>query len=146
MYALAGVATRAGQRAVRCLAPLLIGVLFLGASGCARSTYMGIALAAGEVAPEVRALAQHAMEGDKRAQFDLGVRFEEGKGVLRDLDRAIELYRMSASDSRGSAWIFSPPVRAGNTGQVRLVDVGLRRAGLEEARKRLAALEARQGK
>lgn len=45
------------------------------------------------------ALARLAEKNDKGAQLELGIRFEEGIGVPKDLDTARKLYRMAARDS-----------------------------------------------
>lgn len=45
------------------------------------------------------ALARSAAANNKQAQFELGIRFEEGLGVPRDLSKARKLYRMAARDS-----------------------------------------------
>jgi TPR repeat protein len=62
---------------------------------CAVSnTYAGIPLAAGAADAELQSLARRAQAGDKQARLELGVRYEEGRGVVRDLERAERLYLM----------------------------------------------------
>lgn len=117
-----------------CLAALL------AAPACASTSYMGISTIPGEAAPEVQALAQRAQAGDKRAQLDLGIRFEEGKGVPRDTRRAMKLYRQAASDSGGRIWVYAPSPGNDAPARVMPVDKGPRQAGLEEAKRRLQGL------
>src|SRR5690349_18970327 len=95
-------------------------VLAVGACSSG-SSYMSIPLAdPAWAAPgtEVRELAQRAQAGDKQAQLDLGIAFEEGRGVPRDLGKARRLYRLAAADSGGRTWVYSPPVRTGERGRV----------------------------
>lgn len=107
---------------------------------CANQSYMGIPLVAGQVDPELELLANRARAGDKQAQLELGIRFEEGSGVERDLDKARKLYRLAASDSGGSVTVYVPGV-SGASGRVMLIDSMPRRVGLEKARRRLDALD-----
>jgi len=86
--------------------------------------------------PAVQALAARASTGDKQAQLDLGIRFEEGAGVARDLDTAKKLYRQAASDSGGTIWIYTPPVGNGTSGRVVPITKGEKSLGLAEAKKR----------
>ena len=46
---------------------------------------------------------QAAESGYANAQYLLGGMYEEGRGVLRDLDRAIELYHLAAAQGWESA-------------------------------------------
>jgi hypothetical protein len=55
------------------------------------------------------ALARAAHGKNKHAQLELGIRFEQGRGVGQDWARALELYRMAGADSRSGE-----PVRAPN--------------------------------
>jgi hypothetical protein len=71
----------------------------------------------------------------------LGIRYEEGRGVERDLGRARKFYRAAASDSGGTMWTYSSPVGNGTKGRVVPVRRGLRQSGLAEARERLERLE-----
>ncbi|HEX5537713.1 MAG TPA: hypothetical protein VFX27_11010, partial [Sphingobium sp.] len=84
---------------------LVLGAILLAAPACATSSYMGISMNPGEASPEVQALAQRAQRGDKQAQLDLGIRFEEGNGVPQDKARAVKLYRQATSDSGGTIWV-----------------------------------------
>ncbi|WP_129791748.1 SEL1-like repeat protein [Sphingosinicella sp. CPCC 101087] len=117
---------------------LLCIPLFLGA--CAASSYAGILLNAGTVDPELQDLALRAHAGDKHAQLELGIRYEEGLGVPINHDRAEQLYRAAASDSGEPLYVYSPPV--GQHGRGRVLPVRNESAwrGLPEAQARLAAL------
>ena len=114
------------------------------ASGCATNSYAGIPLAAGAGDPELQQLAARARAGDKHAQFDLGMRFEEGRGVTVDLGRAARLYRLAANSSGGPLWVYLPAV-GGSPGTVIPADLGPRRRGLAEAALRLQALNRARG-
>ena len=122
------------------LARCAICVFFLATTGCAGSSYMGISLAPVQTISELQELAQRARNGDKQAQLDLGKRFEEGKGVRVDKRRATRLYRLAASNSGGTIWVYSPS--PGNGAPARAIPVknGVTEFGLEEARQRLRAI------
>jgi len=122
-----------------CLSALLAAALLI--SGCASQQYMGVSLKPGGADPAVQALAVRASTGDKQAQLDLGIRFEEGAGVARDLTAAKKLYRQAASDSGGTIWVYTPPVGNGTSGRVVPVQSGTRQYGLAAAQRRLGALK-----
>lgn len=108
---------------------------------CASSnSYKGIPLVAGRANPELQQLANRARAGDKKAQLELGIRFEEGRGVPVNVGQARGLYRQAESDSGGTMWVYSPPVRNGATGRVVPIDKGIMQPGLIDARQRLDAL------
>jgi len=117
-----------------CLPALLAAALLM--SGCASQQYMGVSLKPGGADPAVQALAARASAGDKQAQLDLGIRFEEGAGVARDLNTAKKLYRQAASDSGGTIWVYTPPVGNGTSGRVVPITKGEKSLGLAEAKKR----------
>ena len=121
---------------------LLAATLLL--SACASNVYMGIPLAEGVGDPALRSLAQRASAGDKQAQLDLGIRYEEGRGVPADLARAESLYRLAASDDLRQKWIYTPPVGNGTSGRVIAVDRSAANPGLLEAQHRLQQLEKRR--
>lgn len=137
---------RNGRRGGLRLALLLAGVA-LGLSACAaRDRYMGIPLH-GEASPVpegIRTLAAAAQAGDKHAQFELGAAFEAGTEVPQDTGKARTLYRLAAADSGGPIWVYSPPVTRGGRGRVIEMNGPPRQAGLEVARLRLEALDARK--
>lgn len=118
--------------------PLLATFLMLPA--CSSQAFMGIPLTGGSD-PTLRSLAQRAMAGDKQAQLDLGIVYEEGLGTPVNIAKAKKLYRLASTDSGGTLWVYSPPVGNGTNGRVIPVDNGPKIDGLDEARLRLARLE-----
>ena len=122
-----------------CLTALLAAALLL--SGCASQQYMGVSLKPGGADPAVQALASRASIGDKQAQLDLGIRFEEGSGVARDLTAAKKLYRQAATDSGGSRLLLVPS-SSGLTTSV--VGMGPKIAGNAAAQARLQQLTLAQ--
>ena len=122
-----------------------LAVLLLALAGCgARSGYQGISFAPGAASAEVQSLARRAAAGDKRAQLELGTRFEDGRGVPLDWGRAERLYRMAATTTGGTRMVYVPPVRRGGSGRVMPVSSGPLVAGLPEAQARLEALRKRR--
>ena len=109
--------------------------------GCASSSYMGIPLVQGGAEPELQQLVQRARSGDKQAQLELGIAFEEGVGIERDLEKARALYRLAATDSSGQIWVYSPSVGNDTSGRVIPISVGPKLDGLPEAKRRLALLD-----
>ena len=110
-------------------------------AGCAANRYAGIPLAAGTADRQIQALAWRARAGDKRAQLALGIRYEEGRGVPVDRRRAERLYRLAATDSVGTMWVYQPPFGKNTSGHVVPVGNGVRQSGLAEARARLERLQ-----
>jgi hypothetical protein len=107
-------------------------------SSCAApSSYMGIGFAPGAASPELQALAQRARAGDKQAQLDLGIAFEEGRGVGVDLLRARKLYAQAAATTGGTTYIYAPASKKGGRGSVTPINLGPRAEGLQEAKERL---------
>ena len=88
-------------------------------------------------------LARLASSGDQQAQFELGVRFEEGRGVTCDADKARALYRKAATSTGGTIWVYQAPVGNDTYGRKVPIDSGPRQAGLTIAAQRLQALERR---
>lgn len=91
-------------------------------------------------------LARRAQGGDKLAQLKLGIRFEEGDGVERDIEKARTLYSRAATDSGGTLWIYVPGVGNGTRGRVMPIDQGPRQPGLKAAKDRLAKLAAEKSR
>jgi hypothetical protein len=119
----------------------LVSVALFAAGGCSAPTsYMGISLAPGAADPLMQDIARNARAGDKQAQLQLGVAYEEGRGVARDESRARKLYALAANDSGGTIWVYQPPVKKGGNGRVVPVNVGPKVAGLAEAKGRLERL------
>jgi hypothetical protein len=121
----------------------IAAALLLTACGPATS-YQGISLAAGGADPAIQSLASRAASGDKWAQLELGIRFEEGSGVPMDWRRAERLYAGAARATGGTIMVYVPPVRRGGSGSVMPVSTGPRMPGLPEARERLQALRKRR--
>lgn len=118
----------------------LICLLLL--AGCTSSkSYMGIDLVERPYTPEqkyIQTLAKRAQSGDKQAQLALGERFEGGRRVGRDLEKARALYFQSAEDTPIKQTTYIPEdgiVKAETT------NVGASK-GLDEAKKRLKELGA----
>jgi hypothetical protein len=123
----------------------LVAALIASAAGCASSDrYQSISLAPDNPNAELRALAQRAKAGDKRAQLSLGIRFETGDGVPLDLDRAERLYEMAAATSGDTRDLYIPPMRPDRGGRVVPAWPRPPVAGLETARRRLQALRERR--
>jgi hypothetical protein len=109
-----------------------------------RSAALGLGRGpSGIAAISLNSLARMAQSGDKNAQLELGIRFEEGIGVPVDLGKARRLYGEAATATGGTIWVYSPPVGNGTSGRVIPLDRGPRQAGLLEAARRLEALAAR---
>lgn len=115
--------------------------LSLTSACAARTSYMGISLRPGEAPADVQALAQRARGGDKQAQLELGIAFEEGREVFRDLGKARALYRLASTDSR-AVWVYTPSPGNGAPSRVESVDVGTHQHGLQEAKSRLERISS----
>jgi hypothetical protein len=119
----------------KCLALALILTL----TACAAPThYMGLDLASPATPDSLRNLASRAMTGDKQAQLDLGIAFEEGQGVPKDWNKAKKLYRMAAATSGGTIWVYQPGVGNGTRGGVVPIDLGPVQFGIENAKEHLS--------
>ncbi len=132
-----------GKQAIRAAAALLLCTP-LALSACATSgSYAGIPLAPAVAHPDLQDLARRAQAGDKYAHLELGIRYEEGRGVPRDFERAVTLYELAAAPGPAvQTHIYVPPARAGASGRVIAVRPGLPQAGLAEAARRLSALRS----
>jgi hypothetical protein len=120
---------------------LAVSLLAALLSACAAPTsYMGIGFSPGAASPELQMLAQRAQTGDKQAQLDLGIAYEEGRGAAVDLERARKLYAQAAATSGGKIYIYQSPVRKGGRGRVVPVNLGPVIRGLEIAKVRLDGL------
>jgi hypothetical protein len=85
-------------------------LLCVSLSSCAANQAFGIDLNAPSTPEEVKVLARTAQGGDKLAQLELGKRFEGGRGVPKDLDRAAKLYAAASSpgDDASIRTFYSP--------------------------------------
>lgn len=63
--------------------------------------YMGIPFDASETSPEIAELARQAWVGSKRAQLQLGEKFECGDGVEISHDKALLLFKLAAQPTKG---------------------------------------------
>lgn len=114
-------------------------------AACAsRDSYQGISLSADNPDEPLRALARQAATGDKRAQFALGIRFENGNGVPVDLDRAERLYRMAATTSGDERAVYVSSMRPKTEGKVLPNWFQPPQYGIPEAQARLDALRRRR--
>ncbi|MEW4448684.1 SEL1-like repeat protein [Qipengyuania sp. JC766] len=86
-------------------------------------------------------LAQSASTGNKSAQLELGLRFEAGRDVPVDYEKARELYASAARTSCGPVWVYVPPVGNGTSGRTMQVDTGPLQPGLAVAKRHLEALD-----
>ncbi len=90
----------------------------------------------------VSQLAGLAWATNRPAALELGIRFEEGRGVPRDIEKARKLYKIAATQTGGTLFVYMPKV--GNTpGHVMPVETPIE-YGLPEAQRRLAALPPKQ--
>lgn len=110
-------------------------------AGCAgTSSYMGISLRPGAAEPGLQNLAARSAAGDKQAQLELGIRYEEGNGVPINSQFARILYMRSATTTGGKMYIYSPPVGSSKAGRLITVESAPASIGLPEAKKRLDRL------
>lgn len=113
-------------------------------TGCVSHGFAGIPFAPGTADSALQQLARAAQAGDKPAQLELGIRYEEGRGVPVDLPRAERLYALAAASSGGTIYVYSPPVGQAKYGTVIPINSGPVAPGLMSARERLRALRARR--
>ncbi len=98
---------REGARATVVLLTLSSAV-----AGCAARDYAGISLVDGAADRTVQALARRALGGDRAAQLELGLRFEQGRGVERDPARACAIYNERPSRASGDILVWQPSTRS----------------------------------
>ncbi len=120
----------------------IIALCFLPTlTACAApSSFAGINFADKATPPPVRSLAARAQTGDKQALYELGLIYETGLGVPVDIRRARKLYRLAATTTGGTIYVYVPGQK-GKAGYVTPVNTGPVRPGLPEAKARLKALE-----
>lgn len=80
-----------------------------------------------------RELFERAKSGDKKGQFELGMRYIEGNGVEQDCTIGKRLLTQAARRSGGTTWVYSPPVTTGGQGRVIPIDGGPIVPGLQTA-------------
>jgi hypothetical protein len=110
-------------------------------TGCVSKSYAGVSFAPGAADPEVQAIARRAGAGDKRSQLQLGIRYEEGRGLRRSIERAKRLYLAAARSSGGVRHVYVPGAKPGAQGRLVTVNEGHREEGLAEAKIKLLRLE-----
>ena len=108
-------------------------------AACASQSYMGISLVPGQASANVQELALRAQTGDKQAQLDLGIRYEEGNGVPRRVDYARRLYKAAAQTSGGTQMLYLP-AGPDTSASATPVYLGPIRPGIAEAKQRLSKL------
>lgn len=118
-------------------------VCVLALQSCGANSYAGIPLESGAADPELQDLARRARAGDKHAQLELGIRFEEGRGVRRDLDQARRSYREASRSAGGTRLAYIPANGRNSRSMTVPISSGRLTRGLPEAAQRLARLEAR---
>ncbi|HEY0626204.1 MAG TPA: SEL1-like repeat protein [Allosphingosinicella sp.] len=131
------------------LASLTLMLVPLSLSACApdrlpglRKLYSlpGISLEPGAADPQLQDLVRRVHRQDKYAQLELGIRYEEGRGVPVNLKLAEQLYGLAAMNTRGS--YFAPGSKGAAAPPQFFVQAGGK--GLPEAKRRLEALRARR--
>jgi hypothetical protein len=122
------------------LAAAALAVVGASLGGCATPSYAGVSLAPGAADPEVQALARRAQAGDKQAQLELGMRYEEARGLPRDLERAKSLYAAAATSSTQSRLAYVPAAGPGGRPMTVPISSGAAEPGLPEAQRRLDRL------
>jgi hypothetical protein len=129
-------------RGVRGIAIIALALCFTACA--APRSYVGISLVPGAASEYLHNLARRAQAGDKQAQLELGIRYEEGRGVPQDTDRAHRLYYAASKDTGGLTWLYTPKVGANGQASTVPVDRGSIMRGLSEAHERLSNLELRK--
>ena len=132
------------------LAIVVLTLMELSLSACAGSSqYYGIELVSTSTGTsaeqrELQELARRAKSGDKQAQLELGIRYEEGVRLPQDLKRAEKLYRLASEASGDEITYYQPSSELGKPGIVvtEKIDGGL--PGLPAAKARLIALRAKR--
>lgn len=134
----------------------LSAIVLLGCSNCASVTVPGdctdflassshgfdqySSAREGKTHAPVEQLNCLALSGERRAQLELGKRYELGLGVERDDERAAELYEAAAADIPKQTAIYTPPVRLQGRGQTMLIENPNAGDGLAEAKYRFGRM------
>jgi TPR repeat protein len=122
----------------------LLGIVLasVALSGCAHRR--NCAAISNYTAASPAALECAAAAGDKLAQLALGIRFETGDGVPRDLRRAEKLYARAARTDARPSYVYSPAVGKERYGRLIPIGPAAARPGLPEARRRFEALRRKR--
>ena len=84
--------------------PVLLLTLLVGNPAVSADFKKGvIAYQSGDYATALREWEPLAKQGDSRAQFNLGLMYGKGRGVLRDYKTAVKWYRLAAEQGYASA-------------------------------------------
>ncbi|MGB7370330.1 hypothetical protein [Erythrobacter sp.] len=86
-------------------------------------------------------LAMLALAQDKHAQLELGIRFEEGRHLPKDLKRARNLYQLAAQDSYSEVTVYEAASEVGEPAIIKFEKSVITQRGLIVARDRLKALK-----
>tara|TARA_R110000868_G_scaffold402710_3_gene679285 strand:- start:24866 stop:25192 length:327 start_codon:yes stop_codon:yes gene_type:complete len=106
---------------------------------------MGVKFNSNDTPADIRNLARRAQAGDKRGQLELGILFEEVRGVPQDLKGAKDLYLMAATPDSGKIWGYSPTAEGNGRGRISQISSEERQDGLPEAKARLETLQSTHG-
>ncbi len=109
--------------------------------GCSVNQYAGIPFASGAASVELQNVALRAATGDKHALLALGIAYEEGQIVAKDLNRAKRLYAAAAKSTGGTRYIHTPIIPGVAPSQVRAINNGPLQRGLIDAKRRLDRLD-----
>ena len=116
-------------------AACLAACLLLALTACANS-YAGIPLKPGAAPADLQDLARRAQAGDKHAQLELGIQYEEGRGVPVNRARAERLYEMAAQASPHEVDVYQSA--SGNIPAQQITyKTGAHERGLQAAEERL---------
>jgi hypothetical protein len=108
-----------------------IQTLVLSITACSGTSYMGIPL---QPDSELSALAREAKAGEKNAQYQLGMRFENGDQIPSNQEKARKLYFLAATPTGGSQITYVP---TNNGVKPQLINRGPLVAGIAAAREKL---------
>ena len=122
---------------------VLVSVALLS-TGCATRSYMGISLVPGQAPTELQRTAALARFGDKMAQYELGLRFEEGRDVPVDYQAARLLFSQAATSRPNLTQLYIPDNSRKYGGYTSAVDNKLPQPGIPQAVEHLKRLTARE--
>jgi hypothetical protein len=109
--------------------------------GCATHSHAALFDVGFGASAELQALSTRAAAGDKWAQYELGLLFEQGQGVPANRGRAMQLYALAGRDDPGKMTIYVPSSKSGGKSSLQTFDSGRRAKGLAVARDRLKQMQ-----